>query len=66
MVLRGGHVVMGQLSIDKLPQVQRMWLNITRESNASLKPHIWKEFFTFGPPADGREAPVGRLSRMYL
>ena len=23
-------------------------------------------FFTFGPPADGREAPVGRLSRMYL
>ena len=24
------------------------------------------DFFTFGPPADGREAPVGRLSRMYL
>ena len=23
-------------------------------------------FFTFGPQADGREAPVGRLSRMYL
>ena len=25
-----------------------------------------RRFFTFGPPANGREAPVGRLSRMYL